>query len=172
MIGFRPRNKDPMTGDVTDQLTSSLIERLTKADVWCRRTSGAAYSFDAIRRTSRQAAQIGCPNSCRETLQSEPGVLVRMEFLLRIADCLVLCPILSATPTSLLRRVRGIVYCCQRIKENSLFRGRVRYGSLCCLPQSLARPCIATNARADGMEIRDGKGFAAPRIRIAIRKCL
>jgi hypothetical protein len=33
MIGFRPRNKDPMTGGVPDQVTSSLIERLTKADL-------------------------------------------------------------------------------------------------------------------------------------------
>src|SRR5947209_144177 len=34
---------------------------------------------------------------------------------------------ISANRVSSLRRVRGIVYCCQRIKEDSLFRGRIRY---------------------------------------------
>jgi len=78
---------------------------------------------------------------------------------------------LKADRVSPLRRVRGIVYCCQRIKESSLFRGRVRYRLLVLFASEFSKPCIARDARADGMEIRDGERFATPRIRIGIWKC-
>jgi hypothetical protein len=75
------------------------------------------------------------------------AINVMNSVFIRISLCLTISASLIPSP----RRVRGIVFCRLGIKENSLFRGTVRYHPSCCLLQSLAKPSSATDARADGM---------------------